>query len=152
MSISVSGKPYYENSIYSFKLRLDPDYKVDYLPSGEGVLMKKWIKEHKDPETKELIYGYKVEISVFGQENVWGYETLADFIEDKYSGYNLDFRDFENTSGVIIDEGDKDDAIRHYFLLAEGDMLLEANLKAPSMHILKYNDEFEDVLKTIEVF
>lgn len=145
MAESFTDTPFYHNKDYGFKVDLLPNYKMEYLPSGEGVLMKKWVEEFE--------FGYKVEIYVFGTDNVMEYQNLAEFLADKYSGYSAEFVNFGGDAGVFIDEGSGEDAIRHYFMMeGGGGVIYEAYLKTPSNYYSANKEEFDELMKTFKIF
>ena len=142
MAESFTDTPFYHNKDYGFKVDLLPNYKMEYLPSDEGVLMKKWVEE----------FGYKVEIYVFGTDNVMEYQNLAEFLADKYSGYSAEFVSFGNDAGVFIDEGSGEDGIRHYFMMGDGDgVIYEAYLKVPSNYYSGNKEEFDELVASFEI-
>ncbi|MFH1534089.1 MAG: hypothetical protein ABID64_04100 [Nitrospirota bacterium] len=154
MAESFTDTPFYHNKDYGFKIDLLPDYKMEYLPSGEGVLMKKWVEENMctDEFGEEYECGYKVEIYVFASENVMGYQNLAEFLANKYSGYSAEFVNFGEDAGVFIDEGSGEDAIRHYFMMGEGTgVVYEAYLKVPSVNYSAHKEEFDELVVSFEI-
>jgi len=154
MAESFTDKPFYYNEKFGFKVDLLSDYKLEYLPSGEGVLMKKWIVGVcADEWGEEYECGYKVEIYVFGGENVMQYQNLADFIANKYGGFSAEFADFGNGAGVFIDEGAGEDAIRHYFMMnTDSGVIYEAYLKVPSNRYSDHKAGFDDFVSSFEIF
>lgn len=143
MAESFTDKPMYTNDRFGFSIELPVDFKIENMPSSEGVYLKKWIEEG----------GYVVEIGVLGQENVMEWANLADFIDSKYSGYTMEFASYDGVSGVYIDEGAGDDAVRHFFVLNEGaHTLYEAYLKVPSMKFASHIGELEVVARTMKLF
>jgi hypothetical protein len=154
---SFTDKPIYYNEKFGFKVDLLADYKVEPLPSGEGVLMEKWIEqedcEDEEKEIDENCGNYKVEIYVMGQDNVMEYENLADFVRKKYEGYSVEFVDHEGMPGICVDEGSGEDALRHFFIMDEdASVIYEAYLKVPSFYYSKHRSEFDEFVKGIEVF
>lgn len=148
---SFISDPIYFNDRFSFKSGLLYDYKLEYLPSGEGILMKKWIGDNicEDEFGNEYECGYKVEISVYGFKNLMEYKDVYEYINEKYSGYNAEFSD----PGVFVDEGSDEDAIRHYFVMNDNsDIIVEAYMKVPSFNYGEHKEEFDEFVKTIEVF
>ena len=154
MAESFTDKPFYYNEKFGFKVDLLSDYKLEYLPSGEGVLMKKWIEGVcVDEWGDEYECGYKVEIYAMAFENMMGYVNLADFIANKYGGFSAEFADFGNGAGVFIDEGAGEDGIRHYFMMGEGaNVIYEAYLKVPSVNYSAHKEEFGDFVPSLEIF
>lgn len=154
MAESFTDKPFYYNEKFGFKIDLLPDYKLEYLPSGEGVLMKKWIEGVcADAWDEEYECGYKVEIYVMAFENMMGYVNLADFIANKYGGFSAEFADFGNGAGVFIDEGAGEDAIRHYFMMGEdSSVIYEAYLKVPSVNYSAHKEGFDMFVPSFEIF
>lgn len=153
MAESFTDTPFYHNKDYGFKVDLLPEYKMEYLPSGEGVLMKKWVVEMcMDEWGDEYECGHKVEIYVFGADNVMGYQNLAEFLADKYSGYSAEFVNFGDDAGVFIDEGSGEDGIRHYFMMENGaDVVYEAYLKTPSQRHSANKGEFDELMKSFSI-
>lgn len=154
MAESFTDKPFYYNEKFGFKVDLLSDYKLEYLPSGEGVLMKKWIEGVcADEWGEEYECGYKVEIYVMAFENVMGYVNLADFIANKYGGFSAEFADFGKGAGVFIDEGAGEDGIRHYFMMnKDSSVIYEAYLKVPSNRYSDHKVGFDEFVPSFEVF
>ncbi len=154
MAESFTDKPFYYNEKFGFKVDLLSDYKLEYLPSGEGVLMKKWIEGVcADEWGEEYECGYKVEIYAMAFENMMGYVNLADFIANKYGGFSAEFADFGNGAGVFIDEGAGEDGIRHYFMMnANSSVIYEAYLKVPSVNYSAHKMGFDEFVPSFEIF
>ncbi|MFH1284048.1 MAG: hypothetical protein ABIH78_00440 [Candidatus Peregrinibacteria bacterium] len=143
---SFIDEPVYLNDKYSFRSGLLPEYKLEYLPSGEGILMKKWV-ENEDED------GYVVEISVYGFENLMEWKDVMGYMADKYTGYSSEFVSYNDSAGIFVDEGSVGTAVRHYFIMGKGsDYLIEAYMKVPSVRYNEHKAEFDDFVKTIEVF
>lgn len=154
MAESFTDTPFYHNKDYGFKIDLLPDYKMEYLPSGEGVLMKKWVEGVcMDEWGEEYECGYKVEIYVFASENVMQYQNLGEFLADKYSGFSAEFVNYNGRAGVFIDEGSGEDAIRHFFAMSDDTSIVyEAYLKVPSIYYTDNAQEFSDLMATLQIF
>lgn len=142
---SFTDKPLYYNERFGFQVEMLPDFKVENLGDGEGIMMKKThkIEATKEEEKSEFV----VEIGAFGAENVLKYATLPDFLADKYTGYTMEF--FQN--GVFVDESlSKSEAIRHYFILRE-ETIYEAYMRIPSAKYNLYKDTFTNFAGTLAV-
>ncbi len=149
MAESFTDTPFYHNKDYGFKVDVLPEYKMEYLPSDEGVLMKKWVVDMcMDEWGDEYECGHKIEIYVFGTDNIFGYQNLAEFLADKYSGYSAEFVG----SGVFVDEGSGEDGIRHYFMMENGgSAIYEAYLKTPSQYHSANKEEFDELMKSFSI-
>lgn len=148
---SFTDEPLYINEKHSFKVDLLLDYKVEDLPSGDGILMKKWIGDNvcTDEEGNEYTCGYKVEITVFGSENVMGWADMPAYLAEKYPGYSTEF----SGEGVFVNEGLGGDAVRHYIFMDDGaDIIYEAALRVPSFNYAEHKGTFDELVKTIEIF
>jgi hypothetical protein len=154
MADSFSNKPVYQSDRFSFRFEIPSDFKMEYLGSGEGILLKKWI-ESVDPEAMaelpDAVYesggGYKVEIAILAFENLNNYPDLVSFVGSEYSGYSFEFVD----DAVYVDEGAGASALRHYFMM-DGDLIYEAYLRVPSFHYGAHKEFFDEFVKTIEIF
>jgi len=149
MAESFTDTPFYHNKDYGFKIDILPEYKMEYLPSDEGVLMKKWVEGMCEGEWGDKYEcGHKVEIYAFGTDNVMEYQDLAEFLGNKYSGYSAEFVE----GGVFIDEGVGEDGIRHYFIMRDGsDVIYEAYLKTPSQYHSENKEEFDELMKSFSI-
>jgi hypothetical protein len=149
MAESFTDTPFYHNKDYGFRIDILPEYKMEYLPSDEGVLMKKWVVGTCEDEWgDEFECGHKVEIYAFGTDNVMEYQNLAEFLGNKYSGYSAEFVG----GGVFIDEGAGEDGIRHYFIMGDGsDVIYEAYLKTPSQYHSENKEEFDELMKSFSI-
>lgn len=155
MAESFTDTPFYHNKDYGFRVDLLPEYKMEYLPSGEGVLMKKWMGENicVDDWDEEYECGYKVEIYVFGADNIMEYQNLAEFLASKYSGFSAEFVSFGENPGVFVDEGSGEDGVRHYFMIEDGgSVIYEAYLKTPSQYYSQNKEEFDELMKSFKIF
>jgi hypothetical protein len=147
---SFTDSPLYLNEKYSFKVELFSDFKIDYLPSGEGVLMKKWIEEENE---KGESVGYKVTIAAYAFENLSKCKDIVEFVADKYPDYNFEFASYGGISGVFVDEALGFDATRHYFAMSDNsEIVYEAYLAVPSAHYSEYKNIFDDFVSTLEIF
>lgn len=139
----------------SFKVLPLEGYKVEYLPSGDGIYMKKWVDDVmcEDEDGKEYKCGYRVEIAVLTFENAMKWKNISEYVNEKYPGYTLEFVDFGGLSGVYVDEtvGGKD-AIRHFFVINKsGDLIYDAYLKVPSIYYGRHKDGFDEFTKKIVI-
>jgi len=152
LSQSFTDRPYYQNDRSGFRVGVLSDFDLEYMPSGEGIIMKKDVavevveSEEVDGED-EVISSYPVEMSVFGWKNTMNYENMAVFISDKYSGYSVEFAG----NGVFVNEGDAGNAIRRYFLMSEDKKtMFEAYLKVNSKNYSEHKGVFDEYIWTIE--
>ncbi len=142
---SFTDKPIYYNERFGFQVELLPDFKVENLGDGEGIMMRKGyeIEPTEAIQQKQFV----VEIGAFGAENVLKYPTLADFLADKYTGYTMEF--FQD--GVFVDESlSKSEAVTHYFILRE-DTIYEAYMRISSADYNLYKDAFRNFAATLVV-
>ncbi len=142
---SFTDKPIYYNERFGFQVELLPDFKVENLGDGEGVVMRKGYEVQRTEEVQQK--QFVVEIGAFGAENVLKYSTLADFLADKYTGYTMEF--FQD--GVFVDESlSKSEAVTHYFILRE-DTIYEAYMRISSADYNLYKDAFRNFAATLVV-
>jgi len=152
LSQSFTDRPYYQNDRFGFRVGILADFDLTYMPSGEGIIMKKDVvlnvsESEDEGEEGEFIRSYPVEMSVFGWENVMNYENMAVFISDKYSGYSVEFAG----NGVFVNEGDDGNAIRRYFVMSEDKKnMFEAYLKVNSKNYSEHKGVFDEYIWTIE--
>lgn len=151
---SFTDKPFYYNEKFGFRADILPEYKMEDLPSGEGILIKKWVEDEvcKDEKTGEEYKcgAYKVEISLSASSNIMGYKDVADFVSKKYEGYNTEFIDNNGVSGIYVDEGNGKEAVRHLFMMSEDNQILyEASLRVPSIFYARHKDEFDKLIRSI---
>ncbi len=151
--ISVSEKDSKKISLeenFGFNLEVFSEYKREYLPNKEGILLKKWDEEGicKNEEGDEYKCGYKIEVSLYGIENLMNYSDVYSFINEKYGDYSVGFLG----EGVFVNEGIGEDAFRHYFIMSKNsDMILDSCLKLKSNYYSKYQEEFDEFVGTIKV-
>jgi hypothetical protein len=145
---SLSDKPFYYNDRFGFKIELLPDYKVENLESGEGIVLKKTIEAGGCAEVEECS-GYSVYIYVSAYDNDLGYKDVADLISKRYAGFSADFVDHPVSTGICVNEGIGEDAIRRFFMMNEdSSVIYEAYLRVPSFYYATYKVEFDDLIKT----
>ncbi|MBI4231715.1 hypothetical protein HY605_00665 [Candidatus Peregrinibacteria bacterium] len=152
MADSFSDKLGYVNDKFAFSLDLPSDYEVSYL--NDGISMTKLVaaSEEFDPEDPEAqLDAYKVEMVVFPFEDLEDFADLSSFIEVKYPGFSIEFVTFDKVAGYYVDEGLGVDSVRHFFAM-KGDTIYEAYIKLPSYHFPKHQQEFENLLKGMEIF
>lgn len=145
----------YQNNKFDFKLKLLPNYRVEYLPDGYGVSMKRSAEGGMclDEKKKEYKCNYNVEISVIVTLNLLKFKSLTDFISQSYKDYTPEFVDYNGAEGVIVDVPDKEIAIRHFYVMSSGNsIILEAYLKLPSKYFGRHAEGFNEFTKTIELF
>ncbi len=153
---SFTKDPAYYNDQFGFKIDILPDYKMEDLPSGEGILMKKNVDKEicKDEKTGEEFpcNPYFIEISVFASNNIMKYKDVSDFVSKKYEGYSIEFLDNNGINGIYVDEGNGKEAIRHFFMMSKDkEILYEALLKVPSVYYTKHKEEFDALVRSIRI-
>lgn len=127
----------YVNEDFGFQVDLFADYKVEYLPNGSGVVMRRWVEP------------YAVEMGAFAEENLLEWEDLGGFLAEKYPGYTTEFFG----EGVYVDERNGEEAIRHFFRMnEEKDIVYEVYLKVPAKYYTEYLAVFGLFVGTMEVF
>jgi len=143
LSFSFKNKLDYVNRKYGFSVYLPDDYKLEHLPDDDGVLLKKWVEN----------VGYKASIMVFGSKNIDDYGDLGEFVSMKFDGYSFEFGEYDQISGVFVDENVGDDSTRHFFTMDEGRKnIYEISLKMPSRYYDKHKEEFEKVVASMRIF
>jgi len=159
LAASFTDKLIYENQRFNFRIVIPTDYKVDYLADDAGLIFSKWMDIEIDPddynedEDEEPETRYKVEMVVLPFENIEDYKHISEYIAVQYSGYTLQFTEYDRVSGFYVDEGVGQDAIRHFFTLnRDGDAIVEAYLQLKSSFYNEHKDEFENLVSTIELF
>lgn len=149
---SFSDKLGYVNEKYSFALDLPSDYEVEYL--NDGLSLNKWVSaseefDAEDPD--DQLEAYRVEMVVLPFKNLEGYPDLGAFVEAEYTGFSIEFVSYEKVSGYYVDEGLGIDAVRHFFAM-KGNIIYEAYIKLPSYHFPLHQQEFENLVKSMEIF
>ncbi len=157
IAASFTDKLIYENKRFGFRMTIPSDYKVDYLGDDAGLIFSKWIDVEIDPadysEDELPETRYKVEIVVLPFDNLEGYKHISEYIAVEYSGYTLQFVEYERVDGFYVDEGVGGDAVRHFFTLnRSGGAVFEAYLQLKSSFYNEHKDEFESLVSTIELF
>jgi hypothetical protein len=143
---SFTNKPFYINEKYSYRVNLLSDYKLDYLANESGILQKKWIEE---PNEKNVVEGYKVEIVLSAEENLLDKADVYEVVKERYSGYSMEFFG----DGVFVDEMILDNSISHYFVMSsDKNVILEANITVPKKKYSLYKESFNEFVSTIEFF
>ncbi len=151
-----TDESFYVSDRFYFSVPLKEDYKVEFLPDDQGVVLRKWYEQNPeaDAELRDVDYdeglgGYKVEIIVVGRDNFEDFEDVIALVQQKYPGYSVEF----SGAGVFIDEGGVGTAIRHYFFMsADKDIVYEAYLTVPSFYYSRHKEGFDEWVKTIEIF
>jgi hypothetical protein len=142
----------YVNEEYDFEVVLLDDYKVTYLPSDEGVLLKRWTEYEEEVEGEMVMTGYNVELTMTAGENFMGYEDLAALIQADYAGFTIDFVDYVGVSGVYVDEGSDKVARRHFYALStDGDVLYHGQMRVPGKHYNAHGNDFEQFMHGVRV-
>ena len=157
IAASFTDKLTYENKRFDFRMIIPSDYKVNYLDDDAGLIFSKWMDIEIDPddydEDEEPETRYKVEMVVLPFENIEDYKHISEYIAVQYSGYTLQFTEYDRVSGFYVDEGIGQDAIRHFFTLnRDGDAIVEAYLQLKSSFYNEHKEEFETLVSTIELF
>lgn len=141
---SITDTPVYQNDRFGFSVALSPDYKAEEMPSGEGVLMKKFVEGVDwiigDEEGNKP--GYVVEISFFGENNIMNWPDLTALLVEKYDGFDKEFEG----NGVYVNEGSGIYSVRHFFMMSS-DSVLRGMLKVDSMYYNHHKDEFDALVK-----
>lgn len=143
----------YVNEQFSFAINIPEGFSSRILPDDAGILLEKtllWTIEHSEEDPKE----YKLEVVVLSFENLEGFEDLGAFLASQYEGYTLEFADYENLSGVYVDEGvAKNSAIRHFFSLSKNkDFIYEIYMKLPPIYYNEHKQFFADFIEGINLF
>lgn len=151
---SLTDELNYINDKYRFSLKLPDDYRVQYLENG--LVLKKDVgadPEYDIDDPMGSLAPYTIEIVFMPFENLTEYQNLNDYISFKYSGYSLEGADYDNVSGYYVDEGSGESAVRHFFTMnKDGTMIYEAYLKLPSFRYGRHAEEFEAVVKSLDIF
>lgn len=118
-----------------------------FLPAGNGIFFTKTFEneEWMIPDKEGIKQPYKVEIGVFSEANIMGYENLRDFLAQRYSGYNYEFNGDTLDDGVFVNELRNDKAVKHFFLLSEDD-IVEAYLEVPGFYFERHQKEFLEIV------
>ncbi len=138
----------YMNDEYGFSVPLPADFKVEYLPEDEGVLVKKWIenKEVKDFEP------YAVEMGVKAVRNLEEFDDLSDFVGANYAGYSFQFEDYKKFSGYYVQETQMLEAINHFFVLSDdAEIIYDIYLKVTGKHYAAHEKQFKDFVQSVEI-
>lgn len=152
---SFSSQLDYVNEHYAYSLNLPSDFDVQYFEEEDGLVLRKTvqleltaeeIEDEKEPQ-------YRVEIVVAPFENVDNYYDVNSFVKEKYSGYSVEFAEFDGGSGFYVDEGAGGDAIRHFFALnRDRSAIFEAYLKLPSSFYNEHKETFDAFVSEIKFF
>jgi len=146
---SFSTDPDYSNDKWRFSAFLPIDYKFEELPSGEGVLLKKWVEVSADDVREgepDQMGGYKIEMSLWGEQNLRGWSNVGELVAEKYPGYVVDFND----GGVYVDDGSGEEAFKRFFYMSrDGKIIYEAYLKVSSIRFPDHEQEFIDFIKGV---
>lgn len=139
-----------ENSeIEDSKFEITPPEGFDqyFLPTGNGIFFTRTFEneEWMIPDKEGIKQPYRVEIGVFSEANIMGYENLRDFLAQSYSGYNYEFNGDTLDDGVFVNELRNDKAIKHFFLLSEDD-IVEAYLEVPGFYFERHQKEFLEIV------
>ncbi len=129
---SFTTKPMYYNDRFSYKCEILPDFKMENMVGGDGIVMRR-----RDQSEDEDVGTYNVEVGVISFENVVDYQDLSHYVQKEYPGYTVDF----SGNGVFINEVVSPNAIRHFLMMNEGrDKIFKAYLKVPQKC---YNDHLQ---------
>ncbi len=143
----------YKSAKYSFALRVFPkNYEVKYLEESGGIAFKKIVKMDPKKNLKNPDIDYTSLIYILPTKNVQGYEDLNDLIAKKYNGYTLRFVDYENVSGVYVDDGLYVEANPHFFTMSgDGDLIYQVDMKLPSRYYPMQKEAFEEVVRSLVI-
>lgn len=137
----------YQNNKFDFRVKFLPNYKVEYLPDGYGISLKRVVEDGvcKDEEKQEYKCPYNVEISVIASENLLKFKSLADFISQSYKDYTPEFVDRSGVAGVYVDVPNKETATRHFYMMNSGkSYILEASMKLPAKYFGRHAEGFNN--------
>lgn len=148
---SVTDKVIYKNEKYNFSITVPDGFEIENLPDEMGVVLTKWNNvEEKDRDLKhEDRYpeNYKIEIGARVLENPGIYADLGEYIAKEYEGYSSEYGSSGDFPGVFVDEQLQTEAVRHFFVMKEGDdKIYELYMKVPNVyfgwHLNFFNTEF----------
>lgn len=146
---SFDDKPFYSNQKFGFRAAILPNFSVEYLNEGEGIVMRRGAEGEYQRMDKVYQENYTVEIGVKAFANTLNYPDLSAMVFKEFPDLSNQFVG----NAVYVDQGDATEAIRHYFMMSgDGSYIYEAYLKLPSVFYPRHAQGFEDFLKTIEIF
>jgi len=148
---SFSDSPVYINDRFEFSVELPESYEAEYLNDDAGIILKKdMIVEVED---EDELGRYTAEIVLLPFENLKGYKGLNDFVSTEYGGYNLEYVAYNDVAGFYVDEGAGMEAVKHFYTMrSNDDFIFEAYLKLPSEYYDVHRDEFEKMVKSLDLF
>lgn len=157
---SVSDKPKFISNRYNFSLNLLPDYKFDYLPGEEGVVMKKWVEFEKPAnfeylkDTEKLAFeNYRVEIGIKTVQNAENFADAAELVRSKFPGYSIETNSFSDVNGLIVTESDDLKAARHFFVFGvDKGVYFDLYMEVPGYKYSEYQKDYENFLKSFAFF
>lgn len=136
----------------SSKFGITPPEGFDqyFLPAGNGIFFTKSFENEEwiIPDKQGIKQPYRVEIGVFSEANIMGYENLREFLAQRYSGYNYEFNGDSLDDGVFVNELRNDKAVKHLFLLSEDDVI-EAYLEVPGFYFERHQKEFLEIVSKL---
>ncbi len=129
----------YMGNKYGFVLDF-PDY-FDAVYSNNTLVLKRALDD------------YIIEIEVGSFPNFDNYDSIADYIASEYSDFSFDFFDGGHLVGYYVDEASADLATRYFFTMNKsGNLIYNVSLKVPGLHFFEHLDEFESIIKTLDIF
>ncbi len=146
MTSSLTNKPIYYNDEYGFSVQLLEDYEVENMSTGNGVLMRKMV------ELENVNERYEREIIVSAVKNDVGYQDLAEFIANEYTGFETEFVDHEGFYGVYINQSFGKEAVRHFFAMSDDkSVIYMVNIRVPSLYFGSEKDILPQVVETMTI-
>lgn len=130
-----------------FEITPPEGFNQYFLPAGNGIFFTKTFENEEwiIPDKEGIKQPYTVEIGVFSEANIMGYENLQDLLSQRYSGYNYEFNGDSLDDGVFVNELRNDKAVKHFFLLSEDDVI-EAYLEVPGFYFERHEKEFLEIV------
>ena len=160
---SFTDRPTYYNEKFSFTTAILSNFKVEYLPDNEGVVMKRTVsgvelKKIYDADLADWPSGakegpdempYEVEIGITAMENLIGYKDLGAYVKAECADCTLEFFG----GGVFVGEDNLNFAERVFLAMSDdGHILYRAYLRLPRHRYKHHNKGFDEWVKTIEFF